>query len=206
MVIVICFLAAFFFSFIGSIPPGTINLTVIQMGLNEKFKDALWFSVAAGLIEYPYAWIAIAFEKMLTASPWVNHHIQLLTGIVLVFMGILGLWPSSSKPIKSPTMLSGGFAHGIILSILNPLAVPYWIGMTAYLKQQDWIDLSTPFQLHAFLFGVALGSTSLLIVLIILSKNIASSFATNPIVKKAPAVIMLLLGVYSLLTYIVHLE
>ena len=63
------FLFAFLFSFLGSIPPGTLNLTVLQLGIERKINIALRFAIAAALIEYPYAWLAVAFEGFITSSP-----------------------------------------------------------------------------------------------------------------------------------------
>ena len=56
------FLAGLIFSFLGSIPPGTMNLAILQLGLEHKIKIALRFSIAVAIIEYPYAWIAVVFE------------------------------------------------------------------------------------------------------------------------------------------------
>ena len=52
--IVQVFIAGLIFSFLGSIPPGTMNLAVLQLGLEQKIKTALRFSLAVAIIEYPY--------------------------------------------------------------------------------------------------------------------------------------------------------
>ena len=38
-------------SFLGSIPPGTLNILVLQLGLDNKLKAALRFALAVALIE-----------------------------------------------------------------------------------------------------------------------------------------------------------
>ena len=67
MMLLQVFLIGLVFSFIGSIPPGTLNLAVLQLGMEYKIKTALRFSLAVAIIEYPYAWIAVVFEDWVTS-------------------------------------------------------------------------------------------------------------------------------------------
>lgn len=196
------FALAFFFSFIGSIPPGTINLTILQLGLEHKIKIAWRFALAAALIEYPYAWLAVKFESFITSSPVVIENMQLITAIVMTVLGILNLW-STTKPTSFTQKFSqSGFRRGIVLGILNPLAMPYWIGITAYLRSQHWIDLSSTLTFQAYLIGVSLGALTILVVLMYLAKKIALGFQNNPWIKKIPGVMMLVLGIYAFGQYI----
>jgi threonine/homoserine/homoserine lactone efflux protein len=196
------FALAFFFSFIGSIPPGTINLTILQLGLEHKIKIAWRFALAAALIEYPYAWLAVKFESFITSSPVVIENMQLITAIVMTILGILNLW-STTKPTSFTQKFSqSGFRRGIVLGILNPLAMPYWIGITAYLRSQHWVDLSSNLTFQAYLFGVSLGALAILILLMYLAKKIALGFQHNPWIKKIPGVMMLVLGIYAFGQYV----
>ena len=43
MVYIQAFILGFIFSFIGSIPPGTLNVTVLQLGLENKKEIALFY-------------------------------------------------------------------------------------------------------------------------------------------------------------------
>ena len=122
------FIIAFIMSFAGSIPPGTINLTAIQLGLEHKTKKAIRFSVAAAIMEYPYAWIAVKFEKLITSSPAITENLGLLTAVVLICLGVISLWPrKESGPEQYSGFAKSGFRKGLILGILNPLAIPYWV-------------------------------------------------------------------------------
>jgi threonine/homoserine/homoserine lactone efflux protein len=201
MEVVFTFALAFFFSFIGSIPPGTLNLSVVQLGLDNKLNVAWRFSLASALIEYPYAWLAVTFERWLTSSPWIVGHLQLITAIVMTVLGIF-TWLSASKPTEFSTRFNNsGFRRGIVLGILNPLAVPYWIGITAYLRSQQWIQLSTLWELHGYLLGVALGGFVLMMLLAFLARRIASRFRQSTLLKKIPGITLLLLGLYAFIEY-----
>ena len=136
-------------SFIGSIPPGTLNLAVLQLGMEQKIKTALRFALAVSIIEYPYAWIAVVFEDWVTASPVIVDNFQLITAIVMIAIGVFSIW-SARKPSEfSVRFNESGFRRGLVLSILNPMAIPFWVAYTAFLKSQGWIDLSTQWLVHS---------------------------------------------------------
>lgn len=203
MEVLLAFIVSFFFSFTGSIPPGTINLTVLQLGLEHKLKIAWRFAVAAALIEYPYAWLAVKFENLITTAPVVVENFHLITAVVMTLLGILNLRPTKNPSGITQKFHASGFRRGVLLGILNPLALPYWIGITTYLKSQHWITLSTMIQLQAYLLGVVSGALSLLIILIYLGKRVAAGFQQNVWLKKVPGVIMLSLGLYALIKYFI---
>lgn len=202
MIALINFLVSFFFSFIGTIPPGSLNLNILQLGLENKINIAWRFALAAALMEYPYAWLAIKFERIITSSTLIVENIQLLTAVVMILLGIFNL-RSVRKPSRfSEKFNNSGFRRGILLSLLNPLALPFWVGTTAYLNSQGWIDLTSPLDLHAYLLGVSVGALSLLILLAYLAKRIVSGFHHISVLKKIPGIILLALGLYAFIQYL----
>src|SRR5688572_29425867 len=136
------FLLAFVFSFLGSIPTGTLNLTVLQLGLEKKINIAWRFAIAAALIEYPYAWLAVAFKNLITSSPVILSNFKLISAVVMVVLGVFNLWSAHKPTVFMKKFQESGFRRGLLLSILNPLTMPFWIAITAYLSVQGWIVLS----------------------------------------------------------------
>ncbi len=184
--------------------PGTINLSVLQTGLARKKAVALRLACAAAIIEYLYAWIAVSFEKVITAAPAITIHFRLIAAIVITTLGIITL-VSASKPSKfSEKFSNSGFRRGIMLGILNPLAMPYWIGITAYLRSQHWIDLSTTARLHAYLLGVSLGVLSLLTAVTFLAGKLVAVVRKESVqLKRFPGYIMVGLGVFAFIKYFI---
>lgn len=191
------FLLAFAFSFVGSIPPGTINLTILQIGLDKKIVTAWKFALAAAAIEYPYGWIAVKFSSLILSSPGITKNLHLLTGIVMILIGALNLWNASKPTALTRKLDESGFRRGIVLGILNPLAIPFWVAMTAYMKGQEWINLSPLLHLHAYLTGVFLGALCLLITLAYLAGKVATLFVQKTFIKKIPGVVLIVLGLYA---------
>jgi threonine/homoserine/homoserine lactone efflux protein len=196
------FIVGVIISFIGSIPPGTLNLAVLQLGMEQKIKTALRFALAVSIIEYPYAWIGVVFEDWVTSSPIIVDNFQLITAIVMTLIGVFSIW-SARKPSEfSVRFNESGFRRGIVLSILNPMAIPFWVAYTAFLKSQGWIDLSTPWLVHSYVLGTAVGVMILLIIFAFLAKRLAHYVKDNRIVKMVPGVTLLVLGLYAFIKYL----
>jgi threonine/homoserine/homoserine lactone efflux protein len=198
------FVIAFFFSFVGTIPPGTLNLTIIRLGLDHQINIAWRMAFGAALIEYPYAWIAIEFQEYMARSSPAIHHLKLSTALVMICFGVFNLWSAARPSELSQKRGTNGFRAGLLLGLLNPLAVPFWMAMTAYNQSQGWIDLSTNIEIHAYLLGVSLGTLTLVMLLAYLARMVVSQLKTNAFLRKAPGVILIMLGFYSLFKYMLE--
>jgi threonine/homoserine/homoserine lactone efflux protein len=199
MSMLLAFIAAFALSFVGTIPPGTLNLSVLQLGLENKLKAAWQFSIAAALVEYPYCWIAIHFETLITSTPGIEENFERIGASVMLILGILNLISLRRQHVKKVDAKTFGFGKGLMLGILNPLAIPYWIGITAYLKSQQWLTLNDGYDLQAYLLGVVLGALSFFMIIAYLATKAAVYMRGNSILKYIPAATLLILGIYGLI-------
>jgi threonine/homoserine/homoserine lactone efflux protein len=199
------FFFSFFFSFTGSLTPGTINLSAVQLGLDKKPHIAWRLALAAAFMEYVYAWLAVKFEAFITSAPVIVKNFQFIAAVVMLTLGILTIRAASSPSKFTAHFNNSGFRRGLALGILNPLAMPFWIGVTAYLKSQHWINLSTNFQLHSYLAGVSLGVFTLLVSVAYLANKVVTVIQRrSELLKKIPGFIMLGLGVFALVRYLLN--
>jgi threonine/homoserine/homoserine lactone efflux protein len=196
------FLLGFIFSFVGSIPPGTLNVIVLQLGLEGKIKTAFRFALAVAIIEYPYTWIGVHFEYLISTNPVITENFQLIAAIVMTIIGVLNLLPQRKSEGFAKKFEESGFRRGLILSILNPMAIPYWMAFTAYMKAQGWISLETPSLLHSYVLGTSIGAMALLSVLIVFAKRIAPQVQGSKWVRIIPGLVLLTLGAYAWWKYL----
>lgn len=196
------FLIGAIISFIGSIPPGTLNLSVLQLGMEHKTKTALRFALAVSIVEYPYAWIGVVFEDLITSYPFIVDNFQLITAIVMLVIGVFSIW-SARKPSEfSVRFNESGFRRGIVLSILNPMAIPFWVAYTAFLKSQGWIELSSQWLVHSYVLGTSVGVMVLLMLFTFLAQKLSSYVRDNRIVKLIPGITLVVLGIYAFIRYL----
>jgi threonine/homoserine/homoserine lactone efflux protein len=197
------FFISFFFSFTGSLTPGTINLSAVQLGLDKKPRIAWRLATAAAIMEYMYAWLAVKFESLITSSPFVIKNFQLIAAFVMLTLGLLTLRAATKPTAFTSRLNNSGFLKGLVLGILNPLSMPYWLGVIAYLKSQHWLDLSTNFQLHSFLAGVSAGVFTLLVSAAYLAERVVVLIQHKAeLLKKMPGYLMITLGVFALLRWL----
>jgi threonine/homoserine/homoserine lactone efflux protein len=195
------FFLGFIFSFIGSIPPGTLNVSILQLALQGKIGIATRFAIAVAIVEYPYAWIGVQFEYWLTSSPMVTENFQLIAAIVMTGLGVFNLMPTKQSTGFAKKFSESGFRRGLALSILNPMAIPYWMGFTAYMKAQGWISLSTVGLLHAYVFGTSIGALALLALVIFFAQRLAPYINNSLMIKIIPGLVLLSLGLYAFIKY-----
>ena len=190
------------FSFLGSVPPGTLNMCVLQLGLEKKTWAALRFALAVSIIEYPYTWIGVQFEYWITSTPQIIKSFQLVTAAVMILMGILNIMAAQKTVAFVQRFNESGFRRGLVLSILNPMAIPFWIVVTAYLKAQGWINLSTTGLLHSYVLGTSVGAMLLLTLFTFLADRLAGYVQHHQWIKLLPGITLLLLGFYALAKYL----
>lgn len=192
------FFLGFFFSFIGSIPPGTLNVSILQLALQHKIGIATRFAFAVAVIEYPYAWIGVKFESWISSSPVVVENFQLIAAVVMTALGVLNLLPArQSNSEFAQKFHASGFRRGLLLSVLNPMAIPYWMGFTAYLKATGWIELPSAGLLHTYVLGTSIGALALLLSLIKFAQRIAPHVQGSKWIKIIPGIVLLSLGLYA---------
>jgi threonine/homoserine/homoserine lactone efflux protein len=202
MVYLTAFFLGFIFSFFGSIPPGTLNMTVLQLGLENKRDTALRFAAAVAIVEYPYAWIGVHFEYLLSSSPVIVSHFELIASIVMFALAAFNLWPTKQTTGIAKKFEESGFRRGLILSVLNPMAIPYWMAFTAYMKLHGWLALETATELHVYVLGTSLGALALLCLLIFFAQRLAPYVQGSKWVKIIPGLIILGLGIYTFSRYL----
>ncbi len=194
-------LFGFFFSFIGSIPPGTINLSVIQLGLQKKLWASFRMAFAAALIEFFYAAIAIKFQIYITSNPAIKNNFQLISALVLLLLGAINLLALIKKrggERKPGVIAASGFRKGILLSIGNPLAMPFWIGVTAYLQSNNWVNFEHT-SIWSYVLGISLGTLAVLSLLgVVANKTGKFIEPENKLIKIIPGIVLITLGLYSL--------
>ena len=122
----------------------------------------------------------------------------------MIILGVLGIW-TAQKPTKAAIKLQeSGFVRGLVLSILNPQAIPWWIGVTAYLKSEGLVVLDTPVNVHSYVLGTCIGALILLTLLAMLAERLSHLVTHNKLLAMAPGVVLLLLGLLTLVNIYIN--
>lgn len=193
-------IVAFVVSYVGSIPPGTINVSVMQLAMLKKRRAAIFFAFAASAVEFIYAGITVQFHIFLNNNQTISSYFQIITAIALIGLGLSNIFSkSTSSSVKVDTKITGrhGFLRGLILGFLNPMTIPFWLAITTYLENDDWINVEG-YGFWMYLIGLASGTFCLLLTVNASGRRFTRIADNQFLVHKVPGFLLLGLGIYFL--------
>jgi threonine/homoserine/homoserine lactone efflux protein len=122
----------FVLGFLGYLPLGNINLTVVQISLSGNAKTLWTYILFVAIMEFVYCVACIGAADLLMQQPdWIIR-LKWLAVIIFAALGILSLL----KVEDEKTSLSKAhFQKGIFVAIVNPLQVPFWLIWSVFLTQ-----------------------------------------------------------------------
>ena len=128
MNLAVLFLSAFLVSYLGAIPPGAINLSVLQYTLQGRKRAAFSFALATAFIEYVYVILALKFALYFNENESIAQHFKLLSSSVLLLLGLLSLLKKPKHIIQpSAAAFRHAFQKGALVGLANPLIIPFWL-------------------------------------------------------------------------------
>lgn len=198
------FIVAFLVSYLGSIPPGTINISTMQLAIKGKQRAAIFLSLAASIVEFIYAGLTVRFQLFLSDAEWFTNHFYIITAIPMIVLGVANLWTSvDTKSILTKVESSGrsGFKKGLILGVLNPLTLPFWLTVTAYLQTHKLISLEGQL-FWLYIIGISVGTMALLISIILMGNKFSRIADNQFLVHRLPGLIFIGLGVYNVFIWL----
>jgi threonine/homoserine/homoserine lactone efflux protein len=156
------FLITFFISFVGSIHPGPLNLSVIQTTLQKGFYPALLMAFGGVMPEIIYGYLAVEGVMIFEKYPTVFNVMTWAVVPILLFLGIQQIINSRNpkKTIK-PKKLTYGATRGFFLSITNPQLLPYWIIILINYQSYNFLRISELSDKLFFVLGTSCGAFAL---------------------------------------------
>src|ERR1700753_2982098 len=125
-------------NFVGYIPPGNINLTLVQITINRGFKQALQFCIAFSCVEFFFTYF------IMHAAKWLSEQVHLdviIDWVMFALFLVLGTitWLNRKKPPEANPGEHASIKYGILLGFLNPMQIPFWMITGTYLITHEWI-------------------------------------------------------------------
>ena len=150
------FLAGVLVSFLGSLPPGILNATIVQLSLQRGMGAAFGFAAACVVVEVSYSYLAILLATSLMELGRYHVAVEIFSTGLLLAAGVYYLRKKEAG--LSNKTLSRPFYLGIGLSLVNVVAIPFWVVYTALLTGQGWIMVMDGAGIALYLGGIALGT------------------------------------------------
>ena len=155
-------------SFLGTLPLSALNVTAMQISTRESIRAGVRFSLGVAVVEVVY------LRTALQAMGWVMQHQTLfywlgwVTVAMLVALAVV-TFIAAFHPKTRPNPLFNNkmnrFVLGGMMSGLNPVQIPFWVGWSTYLLTNR-VLLPRANEFNAFTVGGGLGTLIALAIFI----------------------------------------
>lgn len=175
------FLIGFGISFIFSLPPGMISLNVMQTTTQQGIKGAFWLALAAVLVEAVQAFIGVQFSGWINTRPSIQTGLELFVIPVFIVMGIMNILAGlksrkhNQKDDHQPRKTIGSFWKGLLVSALNPVAIPFWVVWASGMSSKNLLIFETS-HILVFVLATTLGTFACLMLYALFSAFVVRKF------------------------------
>ena len=157
------FLIGLFGSFMGTLAIGPANLGVINITIRHNSKAASKFITGATIVEVMYATAAVLSGKLIIKK--IDEYSYIKVIVILIFF-VAGLYFFFKKEHDHDASDNGDqtekksfFLKGMMVALINPQTIPYWLFISTYFTAHKILDLNS-WYLIFFLGGALTGKYS----------------------------------------------
>lgn len=169
----------------------------MQLSLTRRAKSAYLLALGAVLLDTFYAALAVRVQIYLSEQIEFANYFYLIAAVVLIVLGIASIRTKTEEvKIDTDKRQKIGFVKGLVLGALNPLAMPFWLGVTTYLQINGLIDLKG-INYWSYVIGVFLGELTLLIIIVRVGRKFTRVATNRTIVNIIPGVAFIFLGLVN---------
>jgi hypothetical protein len=149
-------------SFLGTLPLGTLNLSVANYAFRHDWAGATGFSVAAIFVEMMIVRVALLAIRRLERFTQFFRVFNILTCGILLFLAVnslLAAWQMENFRATVPFSFLNPWLSGFVLSLTNPLHLPFWMGWTAVLRSKKVLGDQRGMH-NSFVAAIGLGTAA----------------------------------------------
>ena len=162
------FFITFIISFLGSIHPGPLNLSVIQITLRKNLFLGLLMALGGIIPEIIYGYLAVEGVMIFEKYPIIFQTMKWAVVPILLIMGYLEL----TKKKKDKNINDYAFeeiaseswqtiSKGFFLSLFNPQLLPFWIVILVNYQNYNLLKINELTDKIWFILGTSLGAFTL---------------------------------------------
>lgn len=195
-------LIAFAATVAGSVPFGPVNLSVVNLSIRKSFKKAMEFALAAAFVEILIAICAINFGRYIEQFFEENTWIKILIFSVFIVLGIFNLVRQTSPKLKTKSKYKvPEFVKGIIISVINPQVIIFWIFALTFITQEFKPNFSMT-NLLVFLSSIFLTKLSVLYAFAKSSSYLKTRLKKScMLINRVMGVVLLIIGLIQAFNY-----
>lgn len=212
--LVITFIIGVFINAMGYIPPGNINLTLAQLAVNRGMRQAWGFILAFASVEVFFTFGMMRFARWVSSDVDIDSSINSvrISTFTDAFMMVILLvmatvtWVHRNKVVQPKTAEDsrrGSVFLGLLLGVLNPVQIPFWLFFGNYIILHEWMPVDY-LSLIVFSVGSGVGSMVALYGYAHFAQYIQEKFALSSLlINKCIAIFLYCLASYLIIKQVV---
>ena len=163
-------LSGFLISFVGTLPVGTLNSMAFQIAALQNVHAALSFAIAVVLVELVVVRITLSYANKINFSSKFFLYVIPIAVALLLYLAFSSFVSSGAdQEMVADTalfpMIKSTILLGLLLSALNPMHIPFWMGWNSILLERKTLD-TKPGMYGSYITGIGLGSMAGLMLFI----------------------------------------
>ncbi len=171
------FLIAFVLGFIGYLPPGNINLTVVQLSVGEEKRRWQAFIALAAIMEFVYCFGSLSGIQVLRKDLQLIAALNWSSVVIFFVLGLVSILHKEKEESRK-TLFSSGIKRGVLVAIFNPLQIPFWLIWGAYVMENGWVK-STSASIALFSGVCSVGTIAVLYMYAVAGKKVVEKLNVN---------------------------
>ncbi|CAN5203309.1 hypothetical protein BH09BAC5_BH09BAC5_13720 [soil metagenome] len=156
------FLITSLISFFGSVQLGPVNLAIMKVVLEGRRKAGLLIGLGVCIPEFIYSFFALFAAAWLLQRPTVLAILEWSIVPVMIGLGIFTIFKKVKDEKESGEAKSLDFMKGIVLSLLNPQLMPFWLTILVMLNGYSFFSIVSNADRAAFIIGTGAGEFALI--------------------------------------------
>lgn len=151
----------FLISLLGTLPLGTLNMTALQISIRDGVAAGFLFATGVFIVEMLYVRVSLVGMDWINRNQRLLSWLQRITVLMILALAFGSFW-SALHPAKgnSNVIIPESVNHlalGFMMSAINPVQIPFWLGWSTVLAEKGILQKSTV-NYNVYILGIGIGT------------------------------------------------
>lgn len=147
-------------SFLGTLPMSNLNITAMQISLQEGVPNAMYYSLGTLVAEMIIVRIAIEGIDWVRRQKMMFRIFEWITFFIIVAFAV-GSFVAAAKAYEAKNVLLSNnmnrFILGVVMSVLTPNHIPFWFGWSTVLFSRNILKAGNAYY-NVYIAAIGLGT------------------------------------------------
>ena len=155
------FFTGLLISLLGALPLGSLNITAMQISVQENNRNAVKYALGVALVELLYVRLSLKGMNWVMENNRLFHILEWCTVFLFLVLAVSSYISARKKDEGQKNIILKNdvsrFFLGVTLSALNPVQIPFWFIWSTYLLSNNFLK-GTALQFNIYTTGIGFGT------------------------------------------------